>query len=227
MGTKLFSLISGEAIHLSSQNGKVISQEVFSQALDGKALLEKVQEDAKEYKTEVVREIESLKELGYKDGFEAGYRAWAEQLAFMEGQVIQIRGEMEKVLAQAALKAAQKIVGRELETSQDAVVSIVSNILRSVSQHKKIAIYANKEDLLKLEAHRPRIKEIFESLDSLSLRAKEDLNPGESVIETEVGIINARLDNQWKILENAFKTMFSMEALAKIKKTEDKNSSLG
>ncbi len=226
MGTRLFTLISGEPIHLSAGSGKIIPEEVYCETMDGVALIEKVKEDAKNYKLEVAAEAETAKEFGYKEGFEAGYRAWAEQLAFMEGQVIQIRGEMEKVLAQAALKAAQKIVGRELETSQDAVVSIVSNILRSVSQHKKIVIYANKDDLVKLELNRPRIKEIFESLESLSLRMRDDLNPGECMIETEVGIINARLDNQWKILENAFKMMFSMEALAKIKKSEEKNPPL-
>jgi type III secretion protein L len=101
-------------------------------------------------------------------------------------------------------KAAKKIVGRELELSEDAIVDIVSSSLKAVAQHHKITIYVNKKELAILEANRPRLKNIFESLESLSLRERNDIAPGGCVIETEGGIINAQLDNQWRILEKAF-----------------------
>ena len=46
-----------------------------------------------------------------------------------------------------ALEAAKKIVGREIEASEDTIVDIVSNSLKAVSTHKKITIYVNRKDL--------------------------------------------------------------------------------
>ena len=106
-----------------------------------------------------------------------------------------------------ALKAAKKIVGREMELSDEAIVDIVSNTLKSVSQHKKITIYVNKKDLDALERNRSRLKEIFETLDVLSLRERNDIAPGGCIVETEGGIINAQLENQWRILENALEML--------------------
>lgn len=219
MSKKLFSLISGESVHISTDT-KLIPAAHFSKAIEGEEIIDHVKKDAKNYRMEVVADCEAIKEQAYKEGFEAGFKEWAAQLASMEAEITKVRHDMERVLASAALKAAQKIVGRELETSEDAIVSIVSSILKSVAQHKKITIYTSPEDLEMLEKNRPRIREIFESLESLSLRERADIQRGGCIIETEGGIINARLENQWKILENAFKSMFSMDALTSLKEEE-------
>src|SRR5262249_15045025 len=125
------------------------------------------------------------------------------------------RHELEKTLIPVALKAAKKIVGREIELSEDTIVDIVSNLLKSVSQHKKITIYVNKKDLDSLEAARPRLKKIFESLEVLSLRERQDITPGGCVIETEAGIINAQLENQWRSLEAAFEKLMKSKEFSK------------
>jgi type III secretion protein L len=114
-----------------------------------------------------------------------------------------VRKEFEKVLIPIALKAAKKIVGREIELSEDVIVDIVSNALKPVVTHKKITVYVNRKDLDVLEKNKPRLKQLFETLEAFSLRERADVKEG-CIIETEGGIINAQLDNQWRILEKAF-----------------------
>jgi type III secretion protein L len=139
--------------------------------------------------------------------FAEGYQTWVEHIAKLEEEILKVRDDMEKLLVPVALKAAKKIVGREIELSDDTIVDIVSNSLKSVSQHKKITIYVNKKDLDPLEQSRSRLKEIFESLEVLSLRERSDIARGGCVIETEGGIINAQLENQWSALERAFASL--------------------
>jgi type III secretion protein L len=79
--------------------------------------------------------------------------------------------------------------------------------LKAVAQHKQIVIYVNRQDLAALEAARPRLKDLFEQLEVLSLRERADIQTGGCVIETEGGIINAQIENRWRILENAFEAM--------------------
>ena len=108
------------------------------------------------------------------------------------------------MLIPVALKAAKKIVGREIELSEDTIVDIVSNTLKAVSQHKKITIYVNKKDLDPLEQKPHTLKRNIRKPRGLIPARTRRYRPGGCIIETEGGIINAQLENQWSALERAF-----------------------
>lgn len=206
MSKKIFSLIFGEPNKISA-NKRVIPANAVAELLDAEEVLNKVKADAEAYKLAIAKECEKLKEGAQAAGFAEGYQIWTEHIATLEEEISNVRADMEKLLIPVALKAAKKIVGREIELSDDTIVDIVSNSLKSVSQHKKITIYVNKKDLDPLEQSRGRLKEIFESLEILSLRERSDIARGGCVIETEAGIINAQLENQWSALERAFASL--------------------
>lgn len=206
MSKKLFSLIYGNKNKVIS-NQRIIPAESVGLMLEAQEVLHKVEQDAARYKLEVAQECEKLKEKAQQEGFAEGYQKWADQLASLEAEIVKVRQELEKMLIPVALKAAKKIVGREIELSEDTIVDIVSNSLKAVSQHKKITIYVNKKDLDPIERNRNRLKQVFESLEVLSLRERSDIAPGGCIIETEGGIINAQLENQWNALERAFTSL--------------------
>ena len=68
-------------------------------------------------------------------------------------------------------------------------------------------LYVNKDDFEVLDKNKAKIKELFESLDSLSLREREDVERGGLVVETEAGIINAQIKDRWRNLEAAFDSL--------------------
>lgn len=206
MSKKFFTLIHGGTVRLAPET-KVIPKEAISTVLEAQDILKQVKKDAETYRLEVAKECEELKEKAQREGFEIGFKKWTDYIAKLEEEVLRVRGELEKFLVPVALKAAKKIVGREMELSEDTIVDIVSNSLKAVSQHKKITIYVNKKNLEGLERNRTRLKELFEDLEVLSLRERADIEPGGCVIETEGGIINAQLENQWRILENALEIL--------------------
>lgn len=206
MSKKFFSLIYGDTNQISA-NSRIIPADAIGKLMDASEVLDKVKSDAERYKLDVAKECEILKENAQAAGFSEGYQTWAEHVAKLEQEIIQVRADMEQLLVPVALKAAKKIVGREIELSDDTIVDIVSNSLKAVSQHKKITVYVNKKDLEPLEKSRNRLKELFESLEVLSLRERADIARGGCVIETEGGIINAQLENQWSALERAFASL--------------------
>jgi type III secretion protein L len=77
--------------------------------------------------------------------------------------------------------------------------------LPPLKQSHRIAIFVNKVDKEILEENKGDLKEIFEQLQFLKIQERDDIQPGGCVIETESGIINASVENQWKALEAAFK----------------------
>lgn len=203
MSNKFFTFIKEGSIHLAP-NTKVIKAEDFSTVVDAQQVLVLAKEDAEKFKQEVAEEGERLKEEAKKAGFEEGFKQWTEQLAKLEEDRSLVRKEIEKMVIPIALKAAKKIVGREIELSEDIIVDIVSNTIKAVAQHKKVIIYVNRKDLEVLDKEKNHLKQFFENVESLVIRERADIQPGGCVIETEAGIINAQLENQWLLLEKAF-----------------------
>lgn len=206
MAKKLFSLLYGSNVHIAPKT-KIIPAHDFSTTLTADELLKNIQNEVEQYRLEVAKECEELKARAQQEGYEAGFAQWTDHVAKLETEITKVRHEMEKVIIPISLKAAKKIVGREMELSENTIVDIVANNLKAVSQHKKIAIFVNKDDLLALESNKNKLRDFFENLESLTIQARNDVKKGGCVIETEGGIINAQIDNQWRVLEQAFEAM--------------------
>jgi len=203
MSKKLFTLINGDKIHLAP-GAKILPAEEYSEALDAAEVVKKVQEDAEAYKMAVAQEAEKVKETAEQEGFQQGLEQWAKNLVKLEEEIGRVQGEVTDVIIPVALKAAKKIIGREIETSKEVVVDIVLNNLRAVAHHKKIRIHVNQEDLLMMEQNKEKFKKNFEQLESLQFVESDEVKPGGAIIETEGGIINAQLENLIDTLEKAF-----------------------
>lgn len=218
MNKKFFSLIRADTIRAAPKS-KIIPAESLAVALEAGEVLEEIKKDANEYRLSVVKECEELKAAAEKEGYEAGYKKWAEELVRLEEKIEKANEETQKLIIPVALTAAKKIVARELE-STDAIVDIVAANLKAVAAHKKITIYVSKKDRDVIEQNKSKLKALFESLESLSIREKEDLQPGSCVIETEIGIINAQMEHRWNILEKAFEKLGSKAISAPTKSEE-------
>jgi len=200
---KFFSLIYQGDIHTSTDE-KVIPAEEYSTLLDAATVLEKAKEDAETYRKEVDEECEKLREKARNAGFDEGLATFNEHLIAFDKALRELRLELQNSIIPLALKAAKKIVGKELESHPETIVDIVLQTLAPVTQNQRITIYVNKADKEILETNRPRIKKVLEHIQNLSIQDRSDIAPGGCVIETESGIINATIENQWRALESAF-----------------------
>ena len=191
---------------------KIIPESDFSTLLSAEEVQKKIKEDAEIYRKDVVKEIESLKAKAQIDGYQEGFQAWAEEIARLEEEIIRVRKQYEKMLVPVALKGVQKLLGRELEIKEDTIVDIISTTLKAVSTHKKITIWVSPKEKGIVEANKARLKKQFEQLEVFQIRERADIEPGGSIIETEGGIINAQLSNQWLILERVFENLFKKKS---------------
>lgn len=202
---KLFSLIQGGDIHFAP-GVKVLSQEEYSTLVSVEELLEKAKQDAEVFRNELEKEAEEIRAKAQEEGFQQGLEQWSGQLANLEKEIDKVHEEVSNKMIPVALKAAKKILGREIETSQEAVVDIVLNNLKQVAHHKNVKIYVNKEDLSVMEKNKEKIKTEFERLESFLIIESEEVKKGGAMIETESGIINAQLENLIGVLEKAFES---------------------
>ena len=202
---KFFSLLSKKELRIAPGK-KVIPAAEFSTLCEAHEVLQTVQREGEEFRKEVLVEGEKIKEQAFHEGFQEGLISLNKHLLALDKELKELREEIQKKILPLSLKAARKIIGEELRIHPDRIVDIVLTSLKPVTQHRKIVIYLNKSDLDMIEANRPKIRQIFEHLESLSFQERGDIEPGGCIIETEAGIINAQLENQWRALESAFES---------------------
>ncbi|MEX0961432.1 MAG: FliH/SctL family protein [Simkaniaceae bacterium] len=202
---KLFSMIKKGDVHLE-HSGKILKSASFEEVLSGKAIIEEALKDVEAYKRENEEECRLLREKAKEEGFQEGLKQLNEKILKLDDKIRQVHHEMNQWILPLALKAAKKILGRELEMHSEAIVDIVLQALKPVKDASKIKILVSKEDLETLENQKAQFKNLLEHVDVLKIEERSDLDKGDCVIETEGGIINASLENQWRALEAAFET---------------------
>lgn len=203
--TKFFSLISGEQVRIDAGK-KVLPAKEFATLQSAAELLKTVKAESAEFKLETAKEAEKIKEQAFQEGFQEGLTSLNKHLLELNKELQQLREDVQKKILPLSLKAARKIMGEELRLHPDRIIDIVLTSLKPVTQHRKIVIYVNRADLQMIEESKSKIKKIFDHLESLSIQERADIEPGGCMIETEAGIINAQLENQWRALESAFES---------------------
>lgn len=205
---KLFSLIYQGDIH-PSKDEKVIPAEAYSQLLSAEEVLNKAREDAEAFLEKTRKKAEELKEEAKEAGLQEGLSTFNEAVLNFDREIKKLRHEMHRMVLPIALKAAQKIVGDQLKLHPETIVDIVLKAIGPISQSHRVTIFVSKNDKQYLDAERAKIKEILAQVDSLSIQEKAGLSDGSCVIQTEKGLINATLENQWEALERAFQKAIS------------------
>ncbi len=199
---KFFSFFKQE-IH-PEVGKKIIPKEQIGQLIEANEIVEIAKKDTEEYTQKVHAECKILKKEAKKEGFDEGLETFNEHIIKLEKITKTLKKELEKKVLPIALKAAKKILGEELKLHPDRIVEIVQQALKPVVQHHKITIYVNIQDLKTLEKEKENIKKMLQQVDILSIQERSDIQPGGCIIETEGGIINAQLENQWRAIESAF-----------------------
>jgi len=200
---KFFSLIYEGDIHTASDE-KIIKAEDYSVLLEASEILEKAKEEALKYRQKTEEECTLLKEEAQKAGFNEGLEKFNEHILQFEANIKKLRHDTQQMVLPLALTAAKKIVGAQIKLHPDTIVDIILQALQPAMQNRNITIYVNKADKEALEANKSKIKQILEQVEVFSIQERSDVAEGGCIIETETGIINATIENQWRALQAAF-----------------------
>ena len=199
----LFSYFSSARVSVE-QGKKIISGKDLSSIVTAAEVLQKAQEDAEQHLEQVKTDCEELRKKAQEEGFQKGLEEFNAHLLALEEEAKKMHLEMQKVIIPLALRAAKKIVNKEIELKPEVIVDIVIQAMAPAKESSRVKITVNKSDLDALEKSRPKLKELFSQLQVLTIQDSPDITPGGCIIETEAGMINATAENQWKALENAF-----------------------
>ncbi len=202
--SKYFSFVYSGEIREDSEK-KVIPQEEFNTLLTAQQVLEKAKEDVDQYLEKNKKDCELFAEEAKDLGHKQGLLEFNKQILYFNDRINQIELDLQKQLLPLTLKAAKKVLGVELETNPEAIIDIIRKTITPITQNTSVKIYVSKEDRQVVEKKKKELKDILEYAEVFMIEEKDDIKKGDCIVETETGIINASLENQWNAMESAFK----------------------
>lgn len=149
---------------------------------------------------------------GEKAGFDAAgsriellLEALSESVTRLDRLKKEIRHSSEIEIVELALAIARKIVCREVATRKEVIVDIAKEAMKKVEDQEEIKIKLNPADLEYLQQAGFNLSKFNSSIDNIQIQAEDTIEDGGCIIETGWGEIDARIDRQLQVVEEAFR----------------------
>jgi type III secretion protein L len=189
-----------EKIPLSSP--KVLKREVYEATRDARDVVAQAQEKAKQIIEEAERECDAIREQARQEGHASGLAEWNQILAQTTRRADELAKAWEENMLRLSVRVAEKIIGEQLTLKPETVVDIVREVLKGARPGRHLAIQVNEADAQVVRARFDRIKECTSLNTDIEIVQSSSVPRGGCVIESELGIIDARLETQLKCLED-------------------------
>jgi type III secretion protein L len=182
---------------------KVLKREVYEATLEARDVVALAQEKAKQILEEAERQREQITEQARQEGIARGLAEWNEILVRTSQRAEALSRDWEEKMLRLSIKVAEKIIGKQLNLHGDTIVEIVREVLKTSRPGKRLTIQVNEQEADEVRHQVASLKELLGADSEIAVLASSSVAPGGCMVESELGIIDARLETQLKCLENA------------------------
>lgn len=173
---------------------KVVPADVVEAKESAAEILERARAEAAAIIAAATEEAEAVRQRAHAEGTEAGRAEAAALVVRAERRRQALLDEAERALGTLAAEAAKKVVRAELSTAPERVADIARELLKRVRRARELRVQVAAEDT-------ERVRPLLPSHGTLEI--DDALAPGDVVLVTEVGELDARIDVQLAALERA------------------------
>jgi type III secretion protein L len=161
------------------------------------------EDEAHEILSEALRKAQGIFDAARENGYQSGVAQWYEALGTAWKARDDYLAGNETALLKLAVRIAEKLVGQELHIAPDSIAGIVSEALRSVRRAKSFTVQAHPADIPALQERLSALGIPAGAAREIQIVPNASLSRGDCIIETDIGIIDARLETQLKNMERA------------------------
>jgi flagellar assembly protein FliH len=164
-------------------------------------------------------EVSSREQAAYQRGLREAEERFKEQLEALSGQSARVLEkslaefdqlqrrifyDAEKQVAKLALEIAKKIVRREVRIDEQIVMAMIKVAMSYVSDGRKIKVRVNPADLKVIHTQFTRSADLESTSSPPEWVADPAIERGGFVIESDVGMVDGRLGQQFQEIEKSF-----------------------
>jgi type III secretion protein L len=189
--------VEGEVASAST----ILRKDVYEAGLTARQILEVATKEAQALIDDAERRRSVIIDAARQEGFRQGVADWDDALEAARQALLTLDVKYEPEIIRLAVKIAAKIIGEELRLRPETIVSIARECLRSVRHEHSLTLRVNPTATDEVQRNLDALTEVTVSGRRVQVMADASVAPGGCIIESVVGIIDARLETQLKCLE--------------------------
>ena len=172
------------------------------------------------------------KALGHAEGLKSGHEAgltkahldvegqykekFSGLVAVLEGVSVRLEERFADLVAQNQPRMLRlwqemlkRMLRREMRLDPDAVLNVLSEVLSRLSDKNHVLIYVSPEDMGLLQASmNQEFEEVLRGVKHLELKPDASVDKGSCIVETNLGVYDARWRTQFGQIEAAVESLF-------------------
>jgi flagellar assembly protein FliH len=211
-----FTQKTATAIYLETK--EMINELITEAQKKAETIIFQAEKKAEELTVKSQAEYEKVKQNAYEEGSQAGYqdgtqkveeesRACAAQMETLITELENLKknyfsSHVEEIL-ELVLQISQKVINAAIEFKPEIICTIVQNVLAEAAEAESITIKVNPVHLPYLDVAYENMQEKKRS--KVKIEQEPGIKPGDCLVVTENGFIDAQIDEQMVILKQALK----------------------
>lgn len=180
---------------------KVLKREVYEATREAQDFVALAQQKAKQIIDDAERGREAIFEQARQEGYAKGLSEWNEVLLRAKRRAEEMAKAQQETVLRLSVRIAEKIIGQELKQHTETIVEIVREALKDSRPGRHLTIQVNEAEAETVRGRISRLKQMVPAAE-IEIVGSPSISPGGCSIESELGIIDARLETQLKCLED-------------------------
>jgi type III secretion protein L len=185
----------------SIEQDGIIRGDVYSASAKARELLHKAQQESEEILRKAREQSEELRKSGYDAGYQEGIAQTVELMTKARMEHEQFLKNANRDVMDLAFKVAEKIIGKQLETEPETIISIVKQAMQNVRGSKELTIRVHPDDAKILRSNEEELLETIGRNRIIDIMEDKKVQPGGCIIESEIGTVEAQLQTQLERLK--------------------------
>lgn len=173
-----------------------VAAEVYEASQRARHILEAAESDAQRIREAAEADRERLWAEAAASGHQEGLARASAAIALGALERQRLLASAKKELLRLAVAVAEKILRREVARDDEVAVEMAARALAEARQRREVTLRIHPADAEAVRRSHERLLSALSRTRVLELREDPAVAPGGALVETEAGIIDARLETQ-------------------------------
>lgn len=197
-------------LHLKNESGlelhpqkKIIKAGEYAAYLQAHAIIDEAKKQAQDILNKAQEAFEAERKKGLELGMIEGKEKISEHMLDTISKTVKSLESFEEQVVDLVMRALKRIIG-EMD-DKELIKRVVQQAISMVRNQKRVTLKASPNDAKHLHEELDSILKKFPGVDYIDIIPDDRIVDGSCMLETDIGVVDARIDVQLEAIEKSLK----------------------
>ena len=181
----------------------VLKRDLYAAGVTAAAIIRSAEQRAETLVEQANGKRKEVFDKASRDGYDDGLSKWNEILVQAWAGREQFFQNNEADIVRLSVKLAERVLGEQLRLEPATVLAVIREAMSSVRRERNLVVHVCAQDLELVRKRADELQPLLLGGRDIDIRPNPKVKPGGCIIESELGVIDARIETQFERLEKA------------------------